>query len=90
MDLDLLEAAAGSLGGPGPRRGGPGHGGPGRLAARARARGVTSEIGAARTPLQLERVATILLGLVGGFIVGMTSVGSGSLMAPGRGGARSA
>jgi uncharacterized membrane protein YfcA len=50
------------------------------LAARARARGATSETGAARTPVQLKRVATILIGLVGGFIVGMTSVGSGSLM----------
>ncbi|HEY2331730.1 MAG TPA: sulfite exporter TauE/SafE family protein [Acidimicrobiales bacterium] len=30
--------------------------------------------------LPLKRVATILIGLAGGFIVGMTSVGSGSLM----------
>jgi uncharacterized membrane protein YfcA len=31
-------------------------------------------------PLQLKRVATVLIGLSGGFVVGMTSVGSGSLM----------
>lgn len=31
-------------------------------------------------PMQLKRVATVLIGMAGGFIVGMTSVGSGSLM----------
>jgi len=31
-------------------------------------------------PVQLKRAATVLVGLAGGFIVGMTSVGSGSLM----------
>ncbi|MEY2424305.1 MAG: uncharacterized protein QOI95_4372 [Acidimicrobiaceae bacterium] len=30
--------------------------------------------------LRLKRVATVLIGLAGGFVVGMTSVGSGSLM----------
>ena len=30
--------------------------------------------------MQLKRTATVLIGLTGGFIVGMTSVGSGSLM----------
>jgi uncharacterized membrane protein YfcA len=32
------------------------------------------------SPLPLKRVATVLIGLAGGFVVGMTSVGSGSLM----------
>lgn len=50
------------------------------LGARARARGAISETGAERTPVQLKRVATVLIGVAGGFIVGMTSVGSGSLM----------
>jgi len=31
-------------------------------------------------PVPVKRVATVLIGLAGGFIVGMTSVGSGSLM----------
>jgi uncharacterized membrane protein YfcA len=31
-------------------------------------------------PPQVKRVATVLIGVAGGFIVGMTSVGSGSLM----------
>ena len=31
-------------------------------------------------PLEVKRVATLLIGVAGGFIVGMTSVGSGSLM----------
>jgi hypothetical protein len=31
-------------------------------------------------PIELKRTATVLIGLAGGFIVGMTSVGSGSLM----------
>ena len=50
------------------------------LAARARARSALSETGAERTPVQVKRVATLLIGVAGGFIVGMTSVGSGSLM----------
>ncbi|HET7488202.1 MAG TPA: sulfite exporter TauE/SafE family protein [Acidimicrobiales bacterium] len=33
-----------------------------------------------RPPVALKRVATVLIGVAGGFIVGMTSVGSGSLM----------
>ena len=31
-------------------------------------------------PIQVKRAATVLIGIAGGFIVGMTSVGSGSLM----------
>ncbi|MHB8466420.1 MAG: sulfite exporter TauE/SafE family protein [Acidimicrobiales bacterium] len=31
-------------------------------------------------PVEVKRVATLLIGIVGGFVVGMTSVGSGSLM----------
>jgi uncharacterized membrane protein YfcA len=31
-------------------------------------------------PLELKRVATVAVGVTGGFVVGMTSVGSGSLM----------
>jgi hypothetical protein len=47
------------------------------LTARAKARGAPQlEAG----PLQVKRSATVLIGLAGGFIVGMTSVGSGSLM----------
>jgi uncharacterized membrane protein YfcA len=34
----------------------------------------------ASAPIQLKRAATLLIGVAGGFIVGMTSVGSGSLM----------
>jgi uncharacterized membrane protein YfcA len=36
--------------------------------------------GTASEPIQLKRAATLLIGVAGGFIVGMTSVGSGSLM----------
>lgn len=51
------------------------------LGARARARAAReSGRAAATSPVQVKRVATILIGLAGGFIVGMTSVGSGSLM----------
>jgi uncharacterized membrane protein YfcA len=47
------------------------------LTARAKARGAPAfEAG----PLEVKRSATVLIGLAGGFIVGMTSVGSGSLM----------
>jgi hypothetical protein len=50
------------------------------LGARARVR--TARNGAAQDdqPVQLKRLATVLIGLAGGFVVGMTSVGSGSLM----------
>ncbi|HMC68571.1 MAG TPA: sulfite exporter TauE/SafE family protein, partial [Mycobacteriales bacterium] len=33
-----------------------------------------------RAPVDVKRLATVLIGVTGGFIVGMTSVGSGSLM----------
>jgi hypothetical protein len=49
------------------------------LGARSKARaasGTATEV----TPLAVKRAATVLIGLAGGFIVGMTSVGSGSLM----------
>lgn len=46
------------------------------LAYRAGARGTKRE----ERPVRVKRVATVLIGMVGGFIVGMTSVGSGSLM----------
>jgi hypothetical protein len=49
------------------------------LGARARARS-TGVVATDERPLELKRVATVLIGLAGGFIVGMTSVGSGSLM----------
>jgi len=52
------------------------------LGARARSRAGLRP-GDAETPappVRVKRVATILIGLAGGFIVGMTSVGSGSLM----------
>ena len=32
------------------------------------------------SPMEIKKVATLLIGVAGGFIVGMTSVGSGSLM----------
>ena len=51
------------------------------LSARAMAR--SSDVPttpAAAGQLPVKRVATVLIGLAGGFIVGMTSVGSGSLM----------
>ena len=48
------------------------------LGARAKARAGVEV--ADTSPVQLKRVATVLIGLAGGFIVGMTSVGSGSLM----------
>src|SRR6202011_6399924 len=35
---------------------------------------------AVKGPVDVKRVATVLIGMAGGFIVGMTSVGSGSLM----------
>jgi len=47
------------------------------MGARAGARRLPAE---ARQPLSPKRTATILIGVAGGFIVGMTSVGSGSLM----------
>lgn len=49
------------------------------LGARARTR-MTGGDGDPGPPLQVKRGATVLIGLAGGFIVGMTSVGSGSLM----------
>jgi uncharacterized membrane protein YfcA len=48
------------------------------LSARAAARG--NRAGTDAAPTQVKRAATALIGLAGGFIVGMTSVGSGSLM----------
>lgn len=42
-----------------------------------RARG---ESASAAPPIEIKRTATLLIGVAGGFIVGMTSVGSGSLM----------
>ena len=48
------------------------------LSARAKARAGRGEPEAG--PVEVKRVATALIGLAGGFIVGMTSVGSGSLM----------
>jgi uncharacterized membrane protein YfcA len=50
------------------------------LGARARARAVRSGTAPDEQEFQLKRVATVLVGLAGGFVVGMTSVGSGSLM----------
>ena len=50
------------------------------LGARARARSARDAAAQDDPPLQLKRVATVLIGLAGGFVVGMTSVGSGSLM----------
>jgi uncharacterized membrane protein YfcA len=47
------------------------------LGARAAARGARLD---GDGPVPVKRVATALIGLAGGFIVGMTSVGSGSLM----------
>lgn len=49
------------------------------LGARQRRTSVDEPL-APNQPLQLKRVATALIGMAGGFIVGMTSVGSGSLM----------
>jgi uncharacterized protein len=46
------------------------------LSHRSAARQVRSDGG----PITTKRVATLLIGVAGGFIVGMTSVGSGSLM----------
>jgi hypothetical protein len=50
------------------------------LGARARARAVHTGTLPDEQEFQLKRVATVLVGLAGGFVVGMTSVGSGSLM----------
>jgi uncharacterized membrane protein YfcA len=47
-----------------------------RASRRANRDGLPREV----EPLQLKRLATVLIGLAGGFVVGMTSVGSGSLM----------
>jgi uncharacterized membrane protein YfcA len=49
------------------------------LSARDRRRGATSASDHAST-VAVKRVATVCVGVAGGFIVGMTSVGSGSLM----------
>jgi uncharacterized membrane protein YfcA len=49
------------------------------LSARERRRGAVAPI-AIDTDLSVKRVATVLVGIAGGFVVGMTSVGSGSLM----------
>jgi uncharacterized membrane protein YfcA len=48
------------------------------LSVRARRRG--AEVATDRDLVTVKRVATVLVGVAGGFIVGMTSVGSGSLM----------
>lgn len=52
------------------------------LGARAKARAMASPASGVveGPPMQLKRVATLFIGMAGGFIVGMTSVGSGSLM----------
>lgn len=50
------------------------------LGVRARRRSSSAPEGADRSPVPVKRAATVLIGLAGGFIVGMTSVGSGSLM----------
>jgi uncharacterized protein len=51
-----------------------------RAADRAAGRPAVRAAGAVGTPLHLRPVATLLVGAVGGLIVGMTSVGSGSLI----------
>ena len=51
-----------------------------RAADRAAGRPAVRAAGAVGTPLHLRPVATLLVGTVGGLIVGMTSVGSGSLI----------
>lgn len=51
-----------------------------RAAARAQGRAVEAATAAPAEPLLLRPVPTILVGIVGGLIVGMTSVGSGSLI----------
>jgi uncharacterized membrane protein YfcA len=48
------------------------------MVARERGRGLVDEHSPDR--VKVKRVATLLIGVAGGFIVGMTSVGSGSLM----------
>ena len=48
--------------------------------ARLRANRSPSEPLPEHASVQVKRVATVLIGLAGGFVVGMTSVGSGSLM----------
>jgi uncharacterized membrane protein YfcA len=50
------------------------------LSARERRRGEPAAAISIDTDLQVKRVATVLVGVAGGFVVGMTSVGSGSLM----------
>jgi uncharacterized membrane protein YfcA len=51
------------------------------LSARAMARAADEAVPSEATgQLPVKRAATVLIGLAGGFIVGMTSVGSGSLM----------
>jgi hypothetical protein len=50
------------------------------LGARARLRAARNDIPTVEQPVQLKRIATVLIGVAGGFVVGMTSVGSGSLM----------
>jgi uncharacterized membrane protein YfcA len=50
------------------------------LGARARVRVARNDSPPADREFQLKRIATVLIGLAGGFVVGMTSVGSGSLM----------
>jgi uncharacterized membrane protein YfcA len=50
------------------------------LSARERRRGAAAAPISLATDLSVKRVATILVGVAGGFVVGMTSVGSGSLM----------
>jgi uncharacterized membrane protein YfcA len=51
-----------------------------RAAERAAGRAEADPHGTARPALRLRPVATVLVGVVGGLIVGMTSVGSGSLI----------
>lgn len=51
-----------------------------RARVRARAARAAGECAAAVRPLVVRRVPTLLIGVLGGFVVGMTSVGSGSLI----------
>jgi uncharacterized membrane protein YfcA len=50
------------------------------LSARARVRADRAGAPSDAEPIPLKRLATVLIGVGGGFIVGMTSVGSGSLI----------
>jgi uncharacterized membrane protein YfcA len=51
-----------------------------QVRATRRALAITGDRPVAAKPFQLRRLPTVLIGVVGGLVVGMTSVGSGSLM----------